>query len=409
MQSILLSSLLMIFIIQFLISSYFVSRILLLYKDLSSLQLMFVVILSNLAILTSLLYYNSGLLAVNEATLSFKIALFAIIMIIIMVAVFLDKTIYASLTRALSKSSFFVFCIVIGIILSEFITGQNNFFYLKVVLGQYVPHYELTPSILIIIGGLLILIAIYLSYKDMLEISEALVSKNSFYLIMISSALMFSAFLINLVLQTVSPELLVNNPLFNKDLIYFMYFTSLNLLSFSFAFFSYSQPFLNLTGSRPDLLIKRGLLGYYLASHTDNGPEPLIYSEEFVKNSNMKESSLLALAVSSIILIGMFREENSTFISKVSLIPIPDMENHSALVYSFLSKSKTIKDERIRDKTPCIFAILFPSNLSIAIRNMQNTLNVVLEYFYKYTSIEELNEPQQLLILTSTILRKILL
>ena len=123
----------------------------------------------------------------------------------------------------------------------------------------------------------------------------------------------------------------------------------------------------------------------------------------------MKEKSLLALAVSSIILIGMFREEDSAFISKVSLIPLPDMYSHSAVVYSFLSKSKTIKDERILDRTPCVFAILFPSNLSIAIRNMNKTLNVVLEYFYKFETIEELNQPQQLLMLTSTILRKILL
>lgn len=408
MLTILLMLLIVIFLIQFFISMYFVLRILILYKDLSSFQLLSVVILGNIAIVTSLIYYNADMINEKVATMSFVFALLAIIMIIVLVATFLDKSIYSVTTRALSKISIFVFSIVIGFILSEFIIGGDHFFYLKIVSGQYIPHYGLTPSLLILFGGILILSALYLSYKDIKNISESLLSKKSFYLIMISSSMIFVAFLINLVLQTVSVQSLVQTQLFNKDSIYLTHFTFLNLLSFSFAYFSYTQPFLNLSGARPDLLIKKGLLGYYLAYHSDNGPEPLTFSQEFVQNSNITEEILLGLAVSSIILVGTFQEEESHFLSKVSLIPIPGMERYSAVVYSFLSKSKGINDERFRNRTPTVFAILFPSNLTIAIRNMHQTLKDVLEYCQKYPSIEELNQFQVLLSLTTIILRKIL-
>ncbi len=211
-------------------------------------------------------------------------------------------------------------------------------------------------------------------------------------------------------LETFSIDSLVSTPLFNKDFIYFLHFTCLNLLSLAFAYFSYTQPFLLLTGGvRPNLLLEKGLLGYYLAYHTDNGPEPLTYSDQFVKTAKLTTTSLTGLAVSSIVLVGMFREDDQRFLSKVSLIPVPHAENYSAIVYTFAIKSKSIIDDRFKDHTPSVFSILFPSNLTIAIRNMNSTLDLVLDYVNKYDKIEDLQEEQILISLASTILRKLLI
>lgn len=408
MINILLTSMILIFLMQFTISGYITAKIFILYRDISSMQLLTVVGLSNITIITSLIYYNADFLSGNTGTLSFKIALFTILLLIVIISLMLDKAIYSYKVRLLSKISFFSLSIVIGIILSEFIDGQNNFFYLKEILGHFIPYYALEPSILIIIGGLAILGSIYLSYKDLVHISHALVSKNSFYLMFASSATIFIAFMMNLILQTFSSKSLVNTPLFNKDFIYFLHFSCLNLLSFSFAYFSYTQPFLNLTGGvRPNLLLDRGLVGYFLAYHTDNGPEPLAYSKQFVKIANVSFESLLGLAVSSIILVGSYDEKQGKLISKVSIIPIPNINQYSALTFTFGTKSENINDPRFKNNTPTVFAILFPSAMTIAIRGINETLKNVLDYVIKFNKIEDFQKEQILSSLATTILRKI--
>ena len=152
MINILLSAMILIFLIQFTISGYITTKIFFLYRDISSIQLLIVVCLSNITILTSLIYYNADFLSGNTGTLSFKIALFTIILLIIIISLLLDKPIYTLKVRLLSKISIFTLSIVLGIILSEFINDQNKFFYLKEILGHFIPYYALEPSILIIIG-----------------------------------------------------------------------------------------------------------------------------------------------------------------------------------------------------------------------------------------------------------------
>ena len=402
--------LLLIFIIQVCISGFIVLKIYFLYRDLASLQLVTVVLLANVTIISSLVYYNADIIGSSTANLSFKVALFTILLMIISISLLVDKAIYTYKVRLLSKISFFLFCIVLGIISSEFMVKTNNFFYLKDINGHMIPYYSLLPSLLIITGGIAILVGILFSYRDIKAISEGLVAKNGFYLIFISSTTIFAAFIVNLILQTYSSESLVDTFLFNKDFIYLLHFTSLNLLSFSFAYFSYTQPFLNLSGGvRPNLLLDRGLLGYFLAYHTDKGPEPLAYSEQFVKSANISFDSLTALAVSSIVLVGMFNEAEERFISKVSLIPIPNIENYSALIYTFAIKSTHVTDTRFKNKTPTVFAILFPSSLTISVKNMNKTLQQLLAYVIKYETIEDLIEEKNLLSITTAILRKILI
>jgi hypothetical protein len=337
-------------------------------------------------------------------------ALILIVLLVITISLVIDKSIYSYKTRSFSKIAFFFLCIVAGIAISEFLTNSNNFFYLDFIKGHFIPHYELAPSLLIVIGGIFILGGFYTSYSDIRDISKSLISKKSFLLIYFSSATVFIAFMANLTIQTISPDLLIDTPFLNKDLIYFLHFTSLNLISFSVAYFSYTQPFLNLTGGlRPNLLLEKGLIGYYLAYHSDNGPEPLAHSKQFALQANLSFKSLAGLAVSSIVLVGMFSEDDARYVPKVSLIPIPSLENYSAIIYTFSSRSESINDNRFREKTPTVYGILFPSNLTIAIRNMNQTLKYVLEVVSKHPNIDDLNQEDLLSTLTTTIIRKILL
>jgi hypothetical protein len=324
------------------------------------------------------------------------------------VCLMLDKNFYYLKTRFFSKICFTLYCIAIGLILSDILMNKKDFFYLFNSNNDFFPYYTINGSIIIIFGNFFLISTFYFSYTSIKHLPKGFVDLKSFNLIFGATILILFVFMVDFLLQIYELST-INNYIYNINI---MYFGLLNFISIVLAYFSYTQPYLHFSGGpRTNLLLEKGFIGYYLASLTDDGPTPMKYSKSFEKYSNLQLKSIIGLAVSSISVLGMFSSDTrgDSFSSKVSLLPIPGMANYSALTYTLFIKNSELKDERIKESAPTVYCILFPSNLTVALRKMDQTLEDVLKQVEITDNIEDFNDDFILSSLTNKILRKILL
>lgn len=406
MPSLLLLSLLILFLAQFVISLLYVLKIIMQYRDTASIQLLIAFLFLNLSIFFSIFWSVDIIEATITETTTFLFRLFLISLFItgIGACLILDKKFYSFLTRLLAKTTFALYTICIGLSIADLLTREDNFYYLKTTGAKVIPYYGFYAGLFLVIANLLLLLTVYLSYRDLKKMPKLMAARNSFSIITGSIILIIAVFVVRYGLQ------IINVVTIGGNYINLSYYFILNFVSIVFTYFSFNQTFLHFSGSpNPSILIKKGFIGYYLSSVTNNGPEPVLYSQTFVENSKLPQESLLALAFSAISIVGMFSgtKENS-FKSRVSLIPVPGTENYSTLVYTFFTKNEANDDERIKEHAPTAYCILFPSNFSLDLRKMTTTLSDVLALLEKDTNITVVNNESTLRSLTEIILRKML-
>ena len=397
----------LVFLVQFTIGFSYIIKIYSQYQDISSIQLALTFLFLNTSIFLGLFWFDIHTVSFEIASIIFKISIITLFLMALVICSILDKSFYNLQTRVFSKLCFTIYCVCIGLVISDIVTGNNTFFYLYSYKNTFFPYYNMTASLLTIFGNLFLLLTFYYSYTSLKYFSKVLIDKKIFLIIFIATMMVLFAFVADFILQILD----INYIIIFESYINFVYFVLLNFISIILAYFSYTQPYLHFSGGpRSNLLIEKGFIGYYLASLTDNGPEPLNYSKQFVEYSNMPLKSIIGLAISAISIVGMFTgEREASFSSKVSLIPIPGIENYSALTYTFFTRNMTLLDERNREHDPTVYCILFPSNLTLALRKMNSTLEDVLKVAEQFSTIETLNDDKVLISLSSNVLRKILL
>ena len=406
MLSVLIIFLFIVFIVQFIISFSFVFRLFLQYRDGASIQLIITFLCLNLSIFFAIFWVN-----INSSNLSFyssfyRFSMITLFLTAINICMILDKKFYDFKTRLASKFSYTFYTICLGLVISDAVTNRSNFFYLLQNNNVTFPYYSPVASVFLIVSNIFLLFTFYLSYRSLKVLPTMLVAHKSFFVIFASLIIILAVFSFDFLLQMTNIALVGIFAIF----INLSYFIILNFISIIFTYFSFTQIFLHFSGNpNPNILIKKGFIGYYLASVTENGPEPINYSKTFVEYSKLPAESILGLAYSSISIVGMFSGiENISYSSKVSLIPVPGIENYSSLVYTFFTKNDRAIDERLKIHEPTAYCILFPSNFSLDLSKLTSTIAEVSKILEKNDQLDYINNNEILSSITNGILRKLL-
>ncbi|MFW9993864.1 MAG: hypothetical protein ACFFD4_17600 [Candidatus Odinarchaeota archaeon] len=161
----------------------------------------------------------------------------------------------------------------------------------------------------------------------------------------------------------------------------------------------------------PELAIKNGYIGYCLSSMTLHGPEPLVVSDKFKEFSKISETALLGLSVNSIITSGSFRVDASKSINElISLVPVPEFPQLTALTFSFTSINEELakQDPRAKKGAATIFAIIFPSDLTIALQRLSSAIPIVIDVVNQHKNINQLMNAKLLERVAILVLKKLL-
>lgn len=172
-----------------------------------------------------------------------------------------------------------------------------------------------------------------------------------------------------------------------------------------FLYFTFQQPYLFMYLGIKKNLIEKGLIGYFLASMTTNGPEVLIYSEQFKKIHNLEQKTLSDLALYSITSIGIFQE---SIYKGNMIIPVPDRkEDLIAFTFSIYLKNKSLEsDPRYRKGVPTIFAMLLSSDILKSLSNVGGFYTIFTDYLQKVniSQVQQIND-KNMLELTKTLIQ----
>ncbi len=394
------------FFIQVIISFTFVFKIILQYRDSASLQVLIAFSFLNLSIFLSIFWIDQVVNDVNDSSIYYRLFLIFAYLTGLSICLILDKKFYSFKTRVLSKITFTLYTICMSLTISDIVTKDNNFYYIYRFDNKLIPYYGYYGGLFLVLANILLLVTFYLSYRDLRTMPKIMVADKSFSLITGIAMIIIGIFVIDFYLQISNLASIGQY----GEFINVSYFITLNLISIMFTYFSFTQTFLHFSGNpNPNTLIKKGFIGYFLASVTNNGPEPLTHSKAFVDYSQLPQESLLGLAFSAISIVGMFSgtKENS-FKSRVSLIPVPGTVDYSTLVYTFFVRNEANEDERTKEQAPTAYCIMFPSNFSLDLRKMTSTLSDVLSVVERDRTIENINNDEMLFQLTNIILRKML-
>ena len=182
------------------------------------------------------------------------------------------------------------------------------------------------------------------------------------------------------------------------------------VITFSyFIFFGLKQPYLALFFGLSNNLVESGMVGYFLASMSKEGPVPLNISPEFTKLHHFTIEEQNDLALNSISASGIFQEE---FFEGVSIIPLSQStQDLIAITFSFKMLNPSLSfDQRYNLGAPTIYALLLPS-LFIQSLSFLDRLNDLFKDWIKlkdFKTIEFMNTEENLILLSKKIINFII-
>ena len=164
-------------------------------------------------------------------------------------------------------------------------------------------------------------------------------------------------------------------------------------------------------GIQPERTLQIGLIGYLLSSMTRLGPTPLLVSKKFQETTKITDLSLLGISVNTLVIVGSFRaSSNESFTEQFLLMPVPNNTLLTALSFTFLVMDNELakQDSRFINGAPAMFAIIFPSDLTLAFERLPHALPIVLETIKKNIDIKKLQNPELLEQLSIKVIKEIL-
>ncbi|MFX0090407.1 MAG: hypothetical protein ACFFBD_01495 [Candidatus Hodarchaeota archaeon] len=159
--------------------------------------------------------------------------------------------------------------------------------------------------------------------------------------------------------------------------------------------------FFLIIGTQSKLLLEQGHIGYFLASFTDYGPSPILYSSKFEERNQLGEEAYTNFSINGMTALIAYEHVGD----RMALIPFPTVYNIQALVFTFYILNQELDDDRLMEGAPTFFSIMFPHDLTWALSNLEEIAPIVWERLRKKKTLSEVSDPDFLEELTLSILR----
>ncbi|MHA1968952.1 MAG: hypothetical protein ACW964_14250 [Candidatus Hodarchaeales archaeon] len=288
---------------------------------------------------------------------------------------------------------------------------EPYFFKLEInLLGFFTPDFHPFLIILRFVAFFCLIALFIVLFRNSTNIPSFIISWENLKIFFISLIVAFLSLNLVIVHEIISVFTPVED--FISDLAYFSISIILSICVVMLYFNSSKTHYLNVFwGMDPELAIKNGYIGYSLFSMTLHGPEPLVVSDKFKEFSKISETALLGLSVNSIITSGSFRGDASKSIGElISLVPVPEFPQLTALTFSFTTINEELakQDPRAKKGVATIFAIIFPSDLTIALQQLSSAMPIVTAIVNKHKNITELMSTELLEQMAVSVLKKLL-
>ncbi|MFW9996157.1 MAG: hypothetical protein ACFFD4_29215, partial [Candidatus Odinarchaeota archaeon] len=364
-----------LFLIFVILITVFSLKILLTYPDYSSLRLVWIILNINIWITsTVLILFDSFLLTFiteDAYKVIYQIGNVCLLLGIISFSYLMHNRLYrGGKVYFFSNLSILAYSMTLALVFVDLSLQQPLFFVMMKGSENGGRELELHWLTLLLISMALIstLIALTLAIQKSSSVTEKFFAEGKiiglFVVVGIGfTATMGSIFLTGAFVNTLSLKLglVIMTP-------------AVMLLFTSLVYVSYTRPFLLLMGGfQPKPLLTQGYVGYLLAAFMDKGPQCLLISPEFKQRVKLDDESLTSFTLSALSLTGVVSETTEN----ISLLPVST--DIAALAITFDTKNPEAEDLRLKEKTAILFAVLFPSIMTLAISNITNILPVVLE------------------------------
>ena len=310
-----------------------------------------------------------------------------------------------------SYLALFVYGLLLGMTLGDIITANSSLFGIRIDeigINVLVVNYYV---IFLRIMGLFLLILIFITVKNHAKAYPSLLfswnSINILFNTLIYIILSLDLFILIELFEsfTIIEDLIADT---------FYAFLSLTIAIAVLIMFYHAYKDANLQvfwGIKPEKTLEIGFIGYLLSSMTSLGPTPLLISKKFQEVTKITEPSLLGISVNAMAIIGSFRSAADEIMKeRYLLMPVPYNVFLTTLGFTFTIKDQELakEDPRFITGSPALFAIIFPSDLTLALEHLPQALPIVLEFVSKVDNIKELQNSDLLEQLSIKILKKIL-
>ncbi|HKZ42055.1 MAG TPA: hypothetical protein VJ044_13915 [Candidatus Hodarchaeales archaeon] len=171
-----------------------------------------------------------------------------------------------------------------------------------------------------------------------------------------------------------------------------------------------NEQFVFFIGFDPKIAIKYGTIGCVLTMMSKLGPDPTYSSPKLAKAYNLTQKSLQLLATKTL-LTGVSVDPKETIIGRISIIPVPDKPELTALNIYFTVNDDNLKkiDPRYSAGVPIVFSVLFPSDLLFALRRSPSAAALVLRQMDQNAGLGAIKDPEKLESMTVEVLAEILM
>ncbi|MFX0061211.1 MAG: hypothetical protein ACFFC7_03425 [Candidatus Hermodarchaeota archaeon] len=307
----------------------------------------------------------------------------------------MNSVIFSRIARILSKISIIIYSMIIALNLADLLSIQPLFFLITHNAGVWVLILHPLAFTFSIIAAASTILTITLNVLNPTVLPEYLSLQQkkfrynlSYGLILFIAIGVISLFITALFLLKLS--LLIS------------FLTIIIPLGLLFYFSSTKPFFFLISGTQATLLLEKGYIGYFVASFADYGPTPILISPVLRECMNISTEALENFSVSGLSAMSVY----DSLTEKVSLLPVPTIDDLEALLFQFLIPNTEVKDERLVMGAPTFFAIIFPSTMLFRANDVTRIIPLIWRQLREKETLFELSDANFLEKITLLALRQ---